>query len=58
MKNTNKNDFITAYQCTFGTTKKEAAKTYKECIRDGKTGYISAIIEGFKMQVKANFNND
>ena len=53
-----KKDFIAAYMASFGTTKKEAAKTYKECKAAGNTGYISAIIEGFKMQARANFNND
>lgn len=53
-----KHEFVTAYMATFGTTKKEAAATYKICLREGKTGYISAIIEGFKRQARATYNND
>ena len=53
-----KSEFITAYMATFGTTKKEAARTYKECKENGNTGYISAIIEGFKNQAKRLFCED
>lgn len=53
-----KNEFITAYMATFGTTKKEAAKTYKECMKAGNKGYISAIVEGFKNQARRSFCED
>lgn len=58
MKDTRKKDFITAYMATFGTTKKEAVKTYSDCIKGGNVGYISAIVEGFKNQAKKAFYND
>lgn len=53
-----KSAFITAYMATFGTTKKEAARTYRDCMRDGNKGYISAIIEGFEKQSKKAFYAD
>ena len=51
-------DFITAYIVTFGATKKEAGKVYADCMKKGQTGYISAIIEGFKRSARSAFYND
>lgn len=53
-----KNEFIMAYMATFGTTKKEAAKTFRECMKNGNKGYISAIVEGFRNQAKKAFYAD
>lgn len=53
-----KSAFITAYMATFGTTKKEAARTYRDCMKSGNKGYISAIVEGFKNQSKKAFYAD
>lgn len=53
-----KEKFIRAYMYCFGTTRKEAVKTYRECVRDGKTGYISAIIESYCKDTHQAFYND
>lgn len=53
-----KSAFITAYMATFGTTKKEAAQTYRDCMKNGNKGYVSAIVEGFKNQSKKAFYAD
>ena len=53
-----KDKFIRAYMYSFGTTKKEAVQTYKECIRNGKTGYIAAIIQGYEQDSCKAFYED
>ena len=53
-----KEKFIRAYMYCFGTTKKEAVKTYRECVKNGNLGYISAIIESHELDTHLAFYND
>lgn len=50
----NKNDFITAYMYSYGATRKEAEKVWK----NATPGYKAAIIDGWKAENKKAFYND
>lgn len=50
----NKRDFITAYCCCYGSTKKKAAQVYKET----EKAYHIAIIEALKADGRKAFYQD
>lgn len=50
--------FISAYMYDYGVTRAEAAEAYRNCTRDGKHGYIEAIIDGYEAECKKAFYED
>ena len=50
--------FITAYMYSYGATKKEAARVYRDCLINENIGYIEAIIDGYYNETKKAFYED
>jgi len=51
-----KNDFVTAYVCMYGSTKKKALEVFKE--KEADDSYINDVIDWFKQTAKFSFYND
>lgn len=52
--NVNKEEFITAYCYSYGTTKKSALKAWN----NSSSNYKQYIVDGYKMECKKNFYQD
>ena len=53
-----KDKFIQAYMYSYGASRSTAIKEYRECIKNGRTGFIIELVKGYQEEMKKAFYQD